>query len=558
MKDKLDEIINSNHDLEKYLKVYGKESKFLLRYYLQDANRILVNYYAYGNYLSLENKIYMVYQLLGKESINIIDPLLTDILIKVDDLNNPEIKKLLNYLLKLDKENKLNIDDLLIKGNIYELDPLYAIKKDIKNIGCFSKISDSKKVHELLIEASINKYQFTNQNKLLIINSILDNDKELVYFINNCNHEKLDNLIINYLKKLTNKRLCLLYKKINDNKLKRIIVNKVNYNNFDINSVIDNEEIYLKTDNNLEKTLEFLKKAKLNNINSIIVLIMDRVNMPFIDEAYKIYGNKLRISPIDNQEKKWDCDDVWDMPYYTVNSIKKTEYILDLYASCVKDKIDKYGNVKTLSPLEKYIGAYIMTIKFSPYKKEKNDKYYHTSRSVYEFVDKKNNKKIVCVGYVHLLRELLFRMGIKETIDWDVHVPKRDEEDDYYINHLRMMIYLKDPKYNIDGVYMVDPTWDEDGLNSLKTSHMLMSINELEIVDERLSKEDLKVSDLDELKQQLKVKNVSKLFNKPISKDTITKAFLALEHFLDLNMTMVDNNKYGKREYKEMTKKLGF
>lgn len=285
---------------------------------------------------------------------------------------------------------------------------------------------------------------------------------------------------------------------------------------------------------------------------------MDRVNMNFINEAYKIYGKNLRISPIANQEEIRGMVGVWNMPYYTVNEIRKSEMVLDLYSSCVNDKIDKNGNIKRLSPLEKYIAAYIMTIKFSPYKSERGLNSYHKSRAIYEFVDKKTNKRIVCVGYVHLLREFLYRMGIKDTIDWDVHVPKEDEYDDNFINHLRMMIHLKDDKYNIDGVYMSDPTWDEDGLNSLKIKHMLMAYNELIDIDEDFSLENLKVDDLEKIKNELKVRKVDELFNKPISKDVIIKAFLALEHFLDLNMEMVNDNNYSKEEYEEMEEKLGF
>ena len=92
-----------------------------------------------------------------------------------------------------------------------------------------------------------------------------------------------------------------------------------------------------------------------------------------------------------------------------------------------------------------------------------------------------NNRRIVCVGFVHLLQEFLYRMGLKDTIRWDVYSVDADKENDgrRLNNHARMIIHLVDPKYNLDGIYMSDPTWDESATWGktepyvIKTNHML-------------------------------------------------------------------------------------
>ena len=109
-----------------------------------------------------------------------------------------------------------------------------------------------------------------------------------------------------------------------------------------------------------------------------------------------------------------------------------------------------------------------------------------------EVIDKINNRRIVCVGFVHLLQELLFRMGIYDTIRWDVHSIEEEERSHTQgDNHARMLIHLVDPKYNIDGVYMSDPTWDERGLHDICIKHMLMAKEEIRRIDPEFSPSDL-------------------------------------------------------------------
>ncbi len=529
--------------------------KLLFDYYLQDAERVLINYYAYSKYLSYQDKLKLVYSFLKNANLLAVDEILTDILTKYYDKYPKEIDELLKYLLKLDKEKKIDVDNFIIKNNIYQLDPWYAVKKNIHNIRNLYYINNYQLLYTILEYLNEKKYHFSLLDKRLIGEEIVKNQDILIYFINNSYYnDDVIAIITAYFDKLDKQTLYNIYQKINNDNIKDFIVGTVNFDNFDINTVIDNYNIYLMTDHQHDKTLSFLKIAKERHFMSNIILIMERVDLSFVKKAERIYGNKIKVSPIANQECKVAFTGPWNMPYYSVSKIIKSEQTFDLYTKTVIDYKDQDGDIKSLSPLEKFIAAYIMTIKFAPYKEEKNKEKSYVSRSVYEFIAKGTNKRIVCVGYVHLLKEFLMRMGIKDTIDWFVMVPSDTLENE---GHLRMMIHLVDYKYHIDGIYMSDPTWDEKGLMKTSIHHMLMSYDELEKVDRNISIDDLFADEYEKMEEELDVTNAYELFRKPIAKDTIIKACLALNHFLDLEMKMVKNDEYSEQEYQEMANKLG-
>ena len=61
-----------------------------------------------------------------------------------------------------------------------------------------------------------------------------------------------------------------------------------------------------------------------------------------------------------------------------------------------------------------------------------------------------NGDKIVCAGYSNLFTAVLTSLGINSIPVIDLN-----------IKHQRSLAYIKDAKYNIDGVYAFDPTWDK-------------------------------------------------------------------------------------------------
>lgn len=559
----LNELLKNNSNLEDYLKEYGHDKKFIYQYYLQDSTRIMKNYYAYGDYLDLPSKISLVKSLITKVDNRIINFLLNDIInYKAIDEYEKDINGLLKYLIKLDKENIIDLDKISIKEDAYYLDPVYYVNKDINNIMHVAYVNDYDQIKQILNIAIKKNYLFTGKNEYFIRNKILAFPDLLIEFINKCKFDKSVLALLNEsIGMLDKSDAYYVYNNINNKSLKNEIAVNLNFDNFDINTIVNNGKIYLFVNNLHTETIDFLYKAKDKKINQEIILVMDRIDMDFINEAYEIYGDKIRISPLINQEHKKVFEGNWDYPCYTYDEIKQSEETIDLYVKTVSTKVDKDGEIKELSPFEKFIAAYILTTKFSPYKEEDDEhKEYHTSRSIYEFIDKKTDKRIVCVGYVHLLREFLYRMGITETMRWDVHSKsekertKGNKDED---NHARMLIHLVDELYGIDGVYMSDPTWDED-FTRFKIDHMLMSRDEIRRVDPEFTEFDLRLHNIDQFADEYDIDDIEYLFNQPISKDTIIKGFLAVEHFLDKNQKMLHNHEYNILEYCDMAIRLGY
>jgi hypothetical protein len=311
-----------------------------------------------------------------------------------------------------------------------------------------------------------------------------------------------------------------------------------------------------------EKALDDLTKFKDYDIRYFI-LDMYKTDMDFINKAHKIVGNKLRIKPSFAQEEK--RTDTRDFPIYSYRKMVKAERLIDSYVKCVADQLDKDGDIKSLSPLEKFIAAYIMVIKFAEYKVEKNKRKsqnkYHVSRSVYEIIDKEF-PDIVCVGFVNLLKLFLDRMGLKNT--YTVTFTFLDDPNEFggYNGHVRMLIHLIDPKYGIDGFYISDPTFDSFTLIHSTFSHMLMSHEDVKETDPKgiydmnigFTTVGHNATSKWEIGPYFEEFNNDDLFHKPIKPETIVKAYLAVDHFLDKNLKMTDE--YSPLEFFEAACKL--
>lgn len=131
-----------------------------------------------------------------------------------------------------------------------------------------------------------------------------------------------------------------------------------------------------------------------------------------------------------------------------------------------------------LSPFERYIYAYNVVKQYKQYKE--NEKNKSASRELYAILE---NEYMVCVGYSHMLEDLLNKSGIKSiyrSMGVDDSYDKKDEKEVVKINwngHARRFVYINDPKYGIDGFYVADPTWDNDLKNDLY-NHLLLTNEE--------------------------------------------------------------------------------
>lgn len=227
---------------------------------------------------------------------------------------------------------------------------------------------------------------------------------------------------------------------------------------------------YLKEINNGCRII--LKNIEFNNAIAIIKELdtldkqvnivlpnISRKDYPYT-EFKKINLNSVKITFVEGI-------DIFSLVDYI-----KQEEVLELMIRDIKDK--------NLSPLEKYMAIYEIVKKFKQFKRNNDDR--DEARNIFKILF---NDYIVCVGFSRLLIELLSRVGITATemgtkVDisydygyvWDVKPVKLDD-------HFRVIVYLQDPKYNIDGYYMADPTWD-NSLNKNLIVHSLMTFDMLQ------------------------------------------------------------------------------
>ena len=110
---------------------------------------------------------------------------------------------------------------------------------------------------------------------------------------------------------------------------------------------------------------------------------------------------------------------------------------------------------KNFSPLEKLIAVYDIVKGIKPYNigyDENGNMKEVSSRGLYEIL---KNKDIVCVGFVSLMINLCYRLGL-DVVSYPL---VRQSEYDHNI----LYVHLKDEKYDIDGYYTLDPTDEHSG-----------------------------------------------------------------------------------------------
>lgn len=185
----------------------------------------------------------------------------------------------------------------------------------------------------------------------------------------------------------------------------------------------ESEDIAIKCNaNNLLKGLELAKK-----LNKSVIIDGTSISLP----EYKMLLSEYDTDILPNVKI-----------YYQENndSISLKEiYSLSLLIDEITSNINKYN----LSPLEKIIYIYDI-VKSRIYKSPDNNK--KDARNVDKVL---NGEYIVCTGYSNLFNALLLGLGIKA-------MPLSSFEK----KHQRSLVYISDPKYQIEGVYAFDPTWD--------------------------------------------------------------------------------------------------
>lgn len=130
---------------------------------------------------------------------------------------------------------------------------------------------------------------------------------------------------------------------------------------------------------------------------------------------------------------------------YPLQKVLEANRKLEEWTNLIKNaKVDG----RELSPLEKYLYAYITVSNFYDYKKERTNESPIESRAL---VNVLTGDKIVCVGYAEMLITLLNRLGIPA-----IHNGVKFENNS--INHATCLVYLKDDIYNFNSIFYSDPT----------------------------------------------------------------------------------------------------
>lgn len=196
------------------------------------------------------------------------------------------------------------------------------------------------------------------------------------------------------------------------------------------------------TGDNLENLYFYLK------LMEILKDCQPKINLIINEDYLGEYLSKLDLNALDNTNAsiiiKRDLND------YTKEEYQKEDAFLEELVQDIKNS--------KLSPFERYIAVYNIVKQFKPYKENYEDG--DQSRSLKNIL---YNDYIVCVGFARLLEDLVRRVGISaKKISIDVALLNKDEEMFDYAGHARVLVYLKDPKYGIDGYYIADPTWDNN------------------------------------------------------------------------------------------------
>ena len=182
----------------------------------------------------------------------------------------------------------------------------------------------------------------------------------------------------------------------------------------------DNEEFIKKNPLVLTKKIVLCEFLDITDYDRLMELMNQYANI--MDKIYvSLNGNTDYVSLI-------DC-------YKTMNAIKQQA-----------ESIKQLG----LSPMETIMFVYDI-VRNRVFTLENEDESYHKSRDLKDVIF---GDKIVCLGYANIFNAILNYIGIDSNLVYLI------DKNSIYSGHARNVAYVKDDKYDIDGVYYFDPTWN--------------------------------------------------------------------------------------------------
>lgn len=205
---------------------------------------------------------------------------------------------------------------------------------------------------------------------------------------------------------------------------------------------------------NLLDSVEFIRLSfeKLDNIEFI-------KKNPLILTKKIVLSEYLDITDTDHDklmELMNKYNDIADKVYVSLIGNANYVSLLDCYKtmSAIKQQGDDIKKLQ-LSPMETIMYVYDK-VRNKVYASENEDESCFKSRDLSEVMF---GDKIVCEGYANKFHVFLHYIGIKNLV---VHLIEKENPQS---GHARIVIYVKDDKYDIDGVYYFDPTWNSKGKN---------------------------------------------------------------------------------------------
>lgn len=214
----------------------------------------------------------------------------------------------------------------------------------------------------------------------------------------------------------------------------------------------------MKDEDKTEKVKKFTESLTDDFSNfSTIIIDKDDISIsslieknPFLKDKNIVYPTKFDVYEIDKIKKinkqyeglKILYKIEGNEDYVTYDVTLKTYEEIDRYVSFIKSL--------KLSPLEIIMIAYDL-VRNRKYTLETDEEKATESRDLSSSL---LGEKIVCVGYSEILKCILKHLGIK------IECVFLRAKESFEHNHLRNIVYVKDDKYQVEGIYYLDATWD--------------------------------------------------------------------------------------------------
>ena len=427
-----------------------------------------------------------------------------------------------NLYEQTDKYQSLSPNEILTNLDKLDISSLCLKKEEIEKL---PSSSIEKKIYTTIDKPFLIGTDFFNSGKTLYINPD--------YYLKN--QEEVEKILSEIIKNNLTKKLDIQSQALITKKILEAVTSNKNLEEITLAMYDETKYILTKEDYNLLKQSK-LKKVKTsgvsdelkNNFDSLIYYNYDR-NLVGSNSYAALSSSSISLR---NKITKEDLENLKYLPNSTTKIVIEEENMKD--AVLISERLHELGkenhvmiNVKNkefvtnnilsnnhylnenidiqlgqsivsvkeylrfekmlyqmiegtqnLTPFERYISAYNVVKQYKQYKENQIDK--SASRNLYAILE---NEYMVCVGYANMLEDLLNKSGIKNihrNVGVDTSYDRFNENETVvseHSSHAREYVYIKDPKYGIDGFYITDPTWDNDLKNDLY-NHLLLTAEE--------------------------------------------------------------------------------